>query len=239
MRGQTSRERAKNQPARSVDGVRPRGPAPLSICAKRFRAASLPPPPVVRRRRIRKDARQQWSSAWRDAARTGFGSIINEFYRIERNRRPFAFVLTASAEEDTEIADRVSNRRLKRFGAVAAIGVVVFLAACFGKSRAQGFGGLGQLLGNGGSSGGLGQLFGGGGSSRRQPQQNSGQPAGGVIVQRDVAPFVGRFVGKQKEPSYETNLNAEFACYPARDAALAQTKTFVCYTGEGPPRVPE
>jgi hypothetical protein len=109
-------------------------------------------------------------------------------------------------------------------GAVATIGVVVFLVAWFGQSFAQGLGGLGQLLG-------------GGGSSKRQ--QSSGQPNNAVTVERDVAPFVGKFSGKQKAPSYEGDLNARFACYPAHDAGLPQTRTFVCYTAEEQPRVPE
>jgi hypothetical protein len=124
-----------------------------------------------------------------------------------------------------EIVNKIGNSRLRRIGAVATAAVVVFLIAGVGQSLAQSLGGLGQLLGGGGGS--------------RHQQQNSGQPNSGVTVQRNVTPFVGRFVGKQKEPSYETDLNAQFACYPATDAALPQTKTFVCYTAEGPPRVPE
>lgn len=119
---------------------------------------------------------------------------------------------------------KLNNIRLIRFGAVT-IGVVVLLAACFGQSLAQGLGGLGQLLGGGGSS--------------RHQQQNSAQPNSDVSVERDVTPFVGRFVGKQKAPSYETDLNAEFACYPARDAALGDTKTFVCYTAQGQGQQPQ
>ncbi|MFZ1121817.1 MAG: hypothetical protein WB580_23200 [Candidatus Binataceae bacterium] len=102
---------------------------------------------------------------------------------------------------------------------------MVFLVACLGQSFAQGLGGLGQLLGGGGGS--------------RHQQQNSGQPNNAVTVERDVAPYVGKFAGKQKAPSYEGDLNARFACYPAHDAALPQTRTFVCYTAEEQPRVPE
>jgi len=98
-----------------------------------------------------------------------------------------------------------------------------FLVASFGQSAAQGLGALGQLLGGG---------------SKHQ-QQNSGQPNNAVTVERNVAPFVGKFAGKQKAPSYEGDLNAHFACYPASDAALPQTRTFVCYTAEEQPRVPE
>jgi hypothetical protein len=91
--------------------------------------------------------------------------------------------------------------------------------------------GLGQL-------GGLGQLLGGGGGLRHQ-QQNSGQPNNAVTVERDIAPFVGKFAGKQKGPSYDGDLNARFACYPAQDAGLPQSRTFVCYTGEEQPRLSE
>ena len=116
--------------------------------------------------------------------------------------------------------------RLRRAGAVATIGVVVFLFACVAQSLAQGLGGLGQLLGGGS-----------GGSSRRQ-QQNSSQP-NAVTVERDVAPYVGKFAGKQKASSYEGDLNARFACYPAHGAGLPQIRTFVCYTTEEQPRMPE
>jgi hypothetical protein len=118
----------------------------------------------------------------------------------------------------------MSNSRPRRAGAVATIGVVVFLVASFGQSAAQGLGALGQLLGGGGS---------------KHQQQNSGQPNNAVTVERNVAPFVGKFAGKQRAPSYEGDLNAHFACYPASDAALPQTRTFVCYTTEEQPRVPE
>ena len=69
---------------------------------------------------------------------------------------------------------------------MATAAVVAFLVAGFGQYLAQSLGGLGQLLGGGGS---------------RRQQQNSGQPNSGVTVQRNVTLFVGRFVGKQKEPS--------------------------------------
>ena len=128
-------------------------------------------------------------------------------------------------EEDPEIAGKVKGSSLRKAGAVATIGVVAFLVACLGQSFAQGLGGLGQLLGGGGGS--------------RHQQQNSGQPNNAVTVERDVAPYVGKFAGKQKAPSYEGDLNARFAYYPAHDAALPQTRTFVCYTAEEQPRVPE
>lgn len=119
--------------------------------------------------------------------------------------------------------------RLKRTGAVAALGVLVFLAASFRRSGAQGLGGLSQLLGGGG--------LGGGSSMHRR--QDSGQPNNGVSVERNVAPFIGKFSGKQKAPSYEGDLNANFACYPALDAALPNDRTFVCYTAEEQRHVPE
>jgi len=118
----------------------------------------------------------------------------------------------------------MNRSRLKRAGAVATIGIIGFLVANPGQSAAQGLGALGQLLGGGGS---------------KRQQQNSGQPNNAVTVERNVAPFVGKFAGKQKTPSYEGDLSAHFACYPASDAALPQTRTFVCYTAEEQPRVPE
>jgi hypothetical protein len=117
--------------------------------------------------------------------------------------------------------------RLKKTGAVAALGTVLFILASFGQPLAQGFGGLG----------GLGQLLGGGGSMHRQ--QYSGQSNNAVTVERNIAPFVGKFSGKQKAPNYEGDLNANFACYPALDSALPNSRTFVCYTAEEQPRVPE
>lgn len=122
--------------------------------------------------------------------------------------------------------------RLKKTGAVAALGVALFLVASFGESFAQGFGGLQQFLG-GGSSG----LLGGGSSGHRR--QYSGQPNNAVTVERNVAPFIGKFSGKQKASSYEGDLNANFACYPAVDAGLPNDRTFVCYTGEEQRQLPE
>jgi hypothetical protein len=120
---------------------------------------------------------------------------------------------------------KIKKTRLKTLAAFIVIAVVVFLVASFGQSLAQGLGGLGQL---GQLLGGSGN--GGGGASRHQ-EQNS-DPADVVSVERNVAPIVGKFAGKQKAPSYEGDLSARFACYPARDAAFPQTRTFVCYTAE-------
>jgi hypothetical protein len=63
------------------------------------------------------------------------------------------------------------------------------------------------------------------------PLDNSGESNGGagVSVQRNASPFKGKFVGEQKEQDAETTITAEFACYPASDSALPQTKAFVCY----------
>jgi hypothetical protein len=58
--------------------------------------------------------------------------------------------------------------RLKKTGAVATLGIVLFLVASFEQSRAQGLGGLEQLLGGG--------SLGGGGSMHRG--QNQGQKFG-------------------------------------------------------------
>jgi hypothetical protein len=72
--------------------------------------------------------------------------------------------LDGTGREDREIEGKVNHSRLRRAGAVATIGVVLFLFACVAQSFAQGLGGFGQLLGGGS-----------GGSSRHQ-QQNSSQP---------------------------------------------------------------
>jgi hypothetical protein len=129
---------------------------------------------------------------------------------------------------------KVKKTRLKTLAAFTVLAIVVFLVASFGQTLAQGLGGLGQLgqlLGGGGG--------GGGGSGAPRHQEQNSDPADVVSVERDVAPFLGKFAGKQKAPSYEGDLSARFACYPARDAALPQTRTFVCYTAEEQPHVGE
>jgi hypothetical protein len=119
--------------------------------------------------------------------------------------------------------------RLKKTAAIAAVGGALFLLANFEQSFGQGLGGLEQLLGSGGSG------------HRRQysGQASTGQPNNAVTVERNIAPFIGKFAGKQKARSYEGDLNANFACYPALDAALPNDRTFVCYTAEEQRRVPE
>ena len=118
--------------------------------------------------------------------------------------------------------------RLKKTGAVAVLTVVLLLAASFEQSLAQGLGGLEQLLGGGGSM-----------HRRQNPGQNSQQPNNAVSVERNIAPYIGKFSGKQKASSYEGDLNANFACYPALDSALPNNRTFVCYTAEEQGHVPE
>jgi len=121
------------------------------------------------------------------------------------------------------------RRRLKKTGTIATLGVVLFLIANFEQSSAQGLGGLEQLLGSGGS----------GHREQYSGEGRTGQSNNAVTVERNIAPFIGKFSGKQKAPSYEGDLNANFACYPALDAALPNNRTFVCYTAEEQPRVPE
>src|SRR5215469_15519613 len=91
---------------------------------------------------------------------------------------------------------------LRRITNRAGFVAIVLLLAIFSEAHAQGLGGLGQLLGGGGS---------------RRQQNSSGQSGSAVTVERNIAPFVGRFTGKQKARSYQGDLNANFACYPAHD----------------------
>jgi len=76
-------------------------------------------------------------------------------------------------------------------------------------------------------------------------------------VRRGASPYLGQFVGKRTQKSGSgqnaqmgqysqigdnaqagsqtapvTNLTAQFACYPAKDSALPQTKAFLCYSVE-------
>ena len=110
--------------------------------------------------------------------------------------------------------ERTSATWLKGFAAATA----VILALCFmlsGSSLAQGIGGLGELLGGG-----------------SKHSRSSSQSASTVTVDRGAAPFTGTFTGKQTTSSGTNDLNSRFACFPARDPAFAQTKTFVCYAAE-------
>jgi len=119
--------------------------------------------------------------------------------------------------------------------------LVVFLIALSGQSFGQGLSGLSNLFG--------------GGSKHKG---NSGQSSTGVTAQREASPYLGQFVGKRTQkprsgqnaqtgqysqtgenaqsgsqtPPVITNLTAQFACYPAKDSALLQTKAFLCYSVE-------
>jgi hypothetical protein len=110
----------------------------------------------------------------------------------------------------------MSSTRLKRFGAAAAVGLIVFVGSS-SPSLAQSFGDLSKLLG------------GGSGHSH-----NSNQSAAAVTVQRGAAPYTGTFIGKQTTTtgSGTDALDTQFACYPASDPAFAETKTFVCYAAQ-------
>ncbi|HEY2524657.1 MAG TPA: hypothetical protein VGI29_06335 [Candidatus Binataceae bacterium] len=124
----------------------------------------------------------------------------------------------------------VSNRRrgLNRIAPRVIFAAFAVLTLFFSEAHAQGLGGLGQLLGGGS-----------GGSRNQQRNSNSNQPSNAITVERNIAPYVGRFAGKQKASSYQGDLNANFACYPAHDAELPESRTFVCYTAEQQPRAPD
>ncbi len=109
----------------------------------------------------------------------------------------------------------MKNTGLKKVGVALAAGVIFFLIALLGRSTAQGFSGLSKLLGGGSTHTG-----------------NSSQSNAAVTLQRDAAPYEGNFNGKQNEGSKNDDLRAQFACYPAHDPALPQTKAFVCYSAE-------
>ncbi len=124
----------------------------------------------------------------------------------------------------------VSNHRIELNRLVPRVVFAVFaaLTLIFSEAHAQGLGSLGQLLGGGT-----------GGSRYQQRNSNPNQPSNAITVERNIAPFVGRFAGKQKASSYQGDLNANFACYPAHDAELPESRTFVCYTAEQQPRAPD
>ncbi|HXN85157.1 MAG TPA: hypothetical protein VN867_03755 [Candidatus Binataceae bacterium] len=110
-----------------------------------------------------------------------------------------------------------------RFGALVIAALAAFFVTLSGQALAQGFD-WSQLLGGGGAGG-----AGGGGGQKRQ---HSGQSNGsGVSVERSAPPFTGKFVGKQEDQGIENTMTAQFACFPANDADIPQTKAFVCYSG--------
>jgi hypothetical protein len=101
----------------------------------------------------------------------------------------------------------------KKFSPTILGGAGIFLILMCGQSSTQGLGALSQLLG--------------GSSNHSRTSTNSG---GAVSVQREAAPYIGKFEGKQQGPG--TRFDTQFACYPAHDAALPHSNTFVCYTPE-------
>jgi len=126
---------------------------------------------------------------------------------------------------------------MTRKSCVAAVAVLaVSLLAFSAQSSAQSLGNLSSLLG--------------GGSKHKK---SSDQSNSGLTVQRNVSPYVGQFTGKRTPKSVSglnsqtgqssqsdqnskasppANLTAQFACYPAKDAAMPQTKAFMCYSVE-------
>ena len=123
---------------------------------------------------------------------------------------------------------------MTRKSCVAAVAVLaVSLLAFSAQSSAQSLGNLSSLLG--------------GGSKHKK---SSDQSNSGLTVQRNVSPYVGQFTGKRAPKSVSgqnsqtgqsdqnskasppANLTAQFACYPAKDAAMPQTKAFMCYSVE-------
>ena len=93
-------------------------------------------------------------------------------------------------------------------------GAGIFLILLCGQSSAQGLGALSQLLGGSTNHSGM-----------------ASHSGGAISVQRETAPYLGKFEGKQHQGS-GSHLNTQFACYPAHDAALPRTDAFVCYTPE-------
>jgi hypothetical protein len=126
----------------------------------------------------------------------------------------------------------VSNVRLKKLGLRIAIAMVLAPLVLCAPASAQGLSSLTNLLG--------------GGSSHSGHSSSSGQSNSGVTVQRNAPPYVGSFSGQRTQTAQATDsgassgtgqtapasLSAQFACYPARDSALPQTKTFVCYSAD-------
>jgi hypothetical protein len=125
-----------------------------------------------------------------------------------------------------------SIRRLKRGMGITVVAIVLVPIALCAPASAQGLSSLTNLLG--------------GGSSHSSHSGSSGQSNSGVTVQRNALPYVGAFSGQRTQTaqasdsgtdsgtsqSAPTSLSAQFACYPAKDSALPQTKTFVCYSAD-------
>jgi hypothetical protein len=119
--------------------------------------------------------------------------------------------------EDTKL--RRNHRLISRFGAFAIAVLAAFIVTLSGQAYAQGID-WSQLLGGGG-----------GGAGGGQKHQHSGQSSGsGVTVDRGTPPYTGKFVGKKEDQGIENTMTAEFACFPAADTDIPQSKAFVCYT---------
>ena len=125
---------------------------------------------------------------------------------------------------------------MTRESCAAAVAVLaVSLLALSAQSSAQSLSKLTSLLG---------------GSKHKKSSSPSNS---GVTVQRNANPYVGQFIGKRtpkpnsgdnsqtgqssqsdqtSKPKPATSLTAQFACYPATDSAMPQTKAFMCYSVE-------
>jgi len=110
-----------------------------------------------------------------------------------------------------------------RCSTAAIAALIAFLVALSGQAFAQGFD-WSQLLGGGGQGGAGG---GGGGQKRQQSGQSGGS---GVSVDRGSPPYTGKFVGKKEDQGIENTMTAQFACFPATDTDIPQSKAFICYT---------
>lgn len=148
--------------------------------------------------------------------------------------------------EDTKL--RRNRLCIGRFGVAAIAALTALLLMFSGPAFAQGFN-LGQFLGGGGSGGGnggaggggsggggggLSQLFGGGSGGGGSHHQSSGGSS--ISVDRGSPPYTGKFVGKQEDQGIQDQMTAQFACYPASDLDIPQSRAFVCYsapTNEG------
>lgn len=132
----------------------------------------------------------------------------------------------------------------RRICATAVAVLAVSLLAFSAQSSAQSLSNLTSLLGG-----------------SKHKKKNSSQSNSGVTVQRNANPYVGQFIGKRtpkstsgqnsqtgsgdnsqtgqssqsdqsSKPKPPTSLTTQFACYPATDSAMPQTKAFMCYSVE-------
>jgi hypothetical protein len=127
-----------------------------------------------------------------------------------------------------DIKLRLNHRLANRFGVAAIAALAVFFVTVSGQAFAQGFD-WSQLLGGGGAGGAPG----GAGQRHQQSGQSNGS---GISVDRGSPPYTGKFVGKQEDQGIQDTMTAQFACYPASDSDIPQSRAFVCYsapTNEG------